>query len=42
VHDVSGDASGYHVVTGVREYDGKLWLGSLVEPAVAVIDLRDV
>ncbi|RNM16205.1 SMP-30/gluconolactonase/LRE family protein [Nocardioides pocheonensis] len=37
VHDVSGDASGYHMVTGVREHDGRLWLGSLHEPAVAVI-----
>ena len=39
VHDVVGDASAYHMVTGVREHDGKLWLGSLHEPAVAVIDL---
>ena len=39
VHDVRGDASGYHMVTGVREHDGKLWLGSLHEPAVAVIQL---
>jgi len=39
VHDVSGDASGYHMVTGVREHDGQLWLGSLHEPAVAVIGL---
>ena len=29
---------GYHMVTGVREHDGRLWLGSLHEPAVAVID----
>ena len=39
VHDISGDASGYHMATGVREHDGKLWLGSLHEPAVAVIGL---
>lgn len=39
VHDISGDASGYHMVTGVREHDGRLWLGSLHEPAVGVIDL---
>jgi sugar lactone lactonase YvrE len=39
VHDVTGDASGYHMVTGVREHEGRLWLGSLHEPAVAVIDL---
>ena len=39
VHDISGDASGYHMVTGVREHDGQLWLGSLHEPAVALISL---
>jgi sugar lactone lactonase YvrE len=39
VHDVVGDASGYHMATGVREHDGRLWLGSLHEPAVAVIGL---
>jgi sugar lactone lactonase YvrE len=39
VHDISGDASGYHMATGVREHDGRLWLGSLHEPAVAVISL---
>jgi sugar lactone lactonase YvrE len=39
VHDVSGEASGYHMVTGVREHDGRLWLGSLHEPAVGVISL---
>ncbi len=37
VHDLSGDASAYHMVTGVREHDGKVWLGSLQEPAVAVL-----
>ena len=39
VRDISGDASGYHMATGVREHDGRLWLGSLHEPAVAVIGL---
>jgi sugar lactone lactonase YvrE len=39
VHDISGDASSYHMVTGVREHHGQLWLGSLHEAAVAVIDL---
>jgi sugar lactone lactonase YvrE len=39
VHDISGDAAGFHMVTGVREHDGQLWLGSLHEPAVAVISL---
>lgn len=39
VHDISGDVSGFHMVTGVREHDGRLWLGSLHEPAVAVISV---
>lgn len=37
VHDVSADAAGWHMATGVREHDGELWLGSLVETAVAVL-----
>lgn len=32
-HDL--DASGFHMVTGVREVDGTVWLGSLVEPRIA-------
>jgi sugar lactone lactonase YvrE len=39
VHDVDLPADGYHMVTGVREHDGRLWLGSLHEPAVAVVTL---
>ncbi|MGI9157510.1 MAG: SMP-30/gluconolactonase/LRE family protein [Marmoricola sp.] len=39
VHDVQADATSYHMATGVREYDGKVWLGSLHEPAVAVLDV---
>jgi hypothetical protein len=39
VHDISGDSSAFHMVTGVREHDGRLWLGSLHEPAVAVVSL---
>jgi len=35
VHDRSLDASGFHLVTGVREHSGRVWLGSLVESAVA-------
>ncbi len=31
------DTARYHVVTGVREHDGKVWMGSLEEPAVAVV-----
>ena len=37
VHDVDADAGSYHMVTGVREHQGQLWLGSLHEAAVAVL-----
>src|SRR4051794_7796037 len=40
MHDVVEDARSYHMVTGVREHDGRVWLGSLHEAAVAVLDLR--
>ncbi|TIC83932.1 SMP-30/gluconolactonase/LRE family protein [Nocardioides sp. GY 10113] len=43
VHDLDLDpdrpGSAYHMVTGVREHDGTVWLGSLHEPAVARFDL---
>jgi sugar lactone lactonase YvrE len=39
VHDVDVKPEGYHMVTGVREHDGRVWLGSLHEPAIAVVDL---
>ena len=39
VHDLDLSESGYHMVTGVREHDGRVWMGSLHEPAVAVHDL---
>ena len=39
VHDLSADAAEFHMVTGVREHRGQVWLGSLEEPAVAVISL---
>jgi sugar lactone lactonase YvrE len=39
VHDLTGDPSGYHLATGVREHEGRVWLGSLEEPAIAVLDL---
>jgi sugar lactone lactonase YvrE len=43
VHDLDlpqpGHGPGYHMVTGVREHDGRVWMGSLHEPAVAVLDL---
>ena len=28
----------FHMVTGVREHDGRVWMGSLLEPAVAVLE----
>jgi sugar lactone lactonase YvrE len=35
VHDRVLDPSRFRMVTGAREHDGRVWLGSLVEPAVA-------
>ena len=39
VHDVDLPGTAYHMVTGVREHDGRLWLGSLHEPAIAVVGI---
>jgi len=43
IHDIDVDpaaqAMPYHMVTGVREHDGRVWMGSLQESAVAVVDL---
>jgi sugar lactone lactonase YvrE len=39
VHDIDLRAAGYHMVTGVREHEGRVWMGSLHEPAVAVHEL---
>ncbi|GAA4404026.1 SMP-30/gluconolactonase/LRE family protein [Fodinibacter luteus] len=39
VHDLEFDASTWHLATGVREHAGRVWLGSLVEPAIAVGDV---
>jgi sugar lactone lactonase YvrE len=39
VKDLSFDASHWHFCTGVREHDGRVWLGSLMEPAIAVADV---
>ena len=39
VHDIDLPTKDFHMVTGVREHEGRLWLGSLEEPAVAVLDL---
>lgn len=39
VHDIDADAGEYHMVTGVREHQGQVWLGSLHESALAVLSL---
>jgi sugar lactone lactonase YvrE len=39
VHDLQGPGDRYAMVTGVREHQGRLYLGSLAERAVAVLDL---
>ena len=39
VHDLDFDASFWHLATGVREHEGRVWLGSLVQPAIAVGDV---
>jgi hypothetical protein len=39
VHDLDFDATHWHLATGVREHDGRVWLGSLVQPAIAVGDV---
>jgi sugar lactone lactonase YvrE len=40
VHDLQDRPPGYHMVTGVREQAGRLYLGSLAEHSIAVLDLR--
>jgi sugar lactone lactonase YvrE len=37
VHDISYPGHAYHMVTGVREQGGVLYLGSLVESAIAIL-----
>jgi sugar lactone lactonase YvrE len=37
IHDLTGDSAHFHMVTGVREHNGRIWMGSLHEPAVAVL-----
>ncbi|MGH3915100.1 MAG: hypothetical protein ACRDTC_17085 [Pseudonocardiaceae bacterium] len=39
VHDLRGTAEDYHMVTGVREHAGVVYLGSLTQRAIAVMDL---
>lgn len=38
VHDLDLQGPDFHMVTGVREHAGRVWMGSLHEPAVAVYD----
>jgi sugar lactone lactonase YvrE len=37
VHEFFGTPTDFHMVTGVREHEGDVWMGSLLEPAVAVL-----
>jgi sugar lactone lactonase YvrE len=39
LHDLEFDATRWHLATGVREHDGRVWLGSLMQPAIAVGDV---
>jgi sugar lactone lactonase YvrE len=38
VHELHGEIDGFHMLTGVREHDGTLYFGSLVERAIAVTE----
>ena len=40
VHFLEGDPNDYHYVTGVRERDGRVWLGSINEDALGYFDLE--
>ncbi len=39
VHDLDLDTPDFHMATGVRDHEGRVWIGSLHEPSVAVVDL---
>ncbi|WP_173196919.1 SMP-30/gluconolactonase/LRE family protein [Parvularcula mediterranea] len=39
VHFLEGDPEQYHHITGVREKDGRVWLGSIEEHALGYFDL---
>jgi sugar lactone lactonase YvrE len=39
VHDVDLPTDDYSFVTGVREHDGRVWMGSLQQPSIAFVDL---
>jgi sugar lactone lactonase YvrE len=40
VHDLDLPADGFHMATGVRQHDGRVWLSSLREPTLAVASLQ--
>lgn len=39
VHDLDFDPTHWHLATGVREHEGRVWLGSLMQPAIAFGDV---
>ena len=39
VRNLQGSGADYHYVTGVREHEGRLYLGSLAESAIGVVEL---
>jgi sugar lactone lactonase YvrE len=39
VHDLQREGRTFHFVTGVREHEGRLYLGSVEDTSVAVVDL---
>lgn len=39
VHDRQLSSESFHMVTGVREHNGRVWMGSLAEPAIACFDV---
>ncbi|MGH3930225.1 MAG: SMP-30/gluconolactonase/LRE family protein, partial [Pseudonocardiaceae bacterium] len=38
VHSYEGEIEGFHMLSGVRERNGKLYFGSLVESSIAIAD----
>jgi hypothetical protein len=39
VHDLDLPVDDYSFVTGVREHEGRVWMGSLHRPAIAFLTL---
>ncbi len=42
VHEIRADSPSFHMVTGVREHEGRVWLGSLHNSAIGRVDVRPV